>query len=88
MSREDVETVRRFFEAYERGGLEAVRGFVHRDFEMVQLPRHPEAGAYVGEDAAQSVEAWRESFEGFRIETEELIDAGDRAPNAAGLPEG
>jgi ketosteroid isomerase-like protein len=66
MSAENVEVVRRFLEAYEQGGIEAVRTFVHRDFEMAQFPLHPEAGSYRGEDAAHSVEAWLESFEDFR----------------------
>jgi uncharacterized protein len=76
MSTETVKVVRRFLEAYEEGGIEAVRSFVHPDFEMVQLPLHPEAGTYPGEAAAHSVEAWRGAFEDFRAEPEEFIDAG------------
>jgi uncharacterized protein len=79
MSRANVEVVRRAFEAFESGGFDAIAAFIHRDFEMEQMPLHPEAGTYSGVEAARSsMEAWIESFEGFESKPTEFVDAGDR----------
>jgi uncharacterized protein len=78
MSAENVEVVRKLVAAYDRGELEAAAELLDSDFEMVQLPEHPEAGTYRGRDAArESIEAWTGSFEDFHSEYEEFIDAGD-----------
>ena len=78
MSQENVELVRELHKAVSDGGFESAGEFLHADFEMSQLPFHPEAGIYRGRAAAGSMEAWMSSFEGFRWEAEEFIDAGDR----------
>jgi ketosteroid isomerase-like protein len=37
-SSENIEIVRRIYQAVESGGLDAGAAFVHEDFEMTQLP--------------------------------------------------
>ncbi|HZO60348.1 MAG TPA: nuclear transport factor 2 family protein [Solirubrobacterales bacterium] len=79
MSEQNVRLVRALHDAVAAGGLDAARNFLHTDFEMSQLPLHPEAGTYRGARAAgESMDRWMESFDEFRWEAEEFIDAGDR----------
>jgi uncharacterized protein len=77
MSAENIEVVRRMFEAYARGGFRAVGEFVHPDFEMSQIANHPLTGTYRGPDAAKVMSDFSASFEDFRAEPEEIIDASD-----------
>jgi ketosteroid isomerase-like protein len=76
MAADKVELARAFFKAYEEGGPEAAREFVHPDFEMVQLPLHPETGTYGRAAAEQSVEDWRAAFDDFSAKPEELVEIG------------
>jgi ketosteroid isomerase-like protein len=78
MSDENVKLVRDLHEVVAEGGFEAAGDFLHPDFQMSQLPLHPEAGTYRGQTAAESMRAWMATFEEFRWEAEEFIDAGDR----------
>ena len=78
MSQENLKLVRDLLEAVAAGGFDAAREFLHPDFEMIQLPLHPEAGTYGAQAAEASMEAWMGSFEDFRWEAEEFIDAGDQ----------
>ena len=81
MSEQNVRLVRALHDAVAAGGLDAARNFLHTDFEMSQLPLHPEAGTYRGARAAgESMDRWMESFDEFRWEAEEFIDAGGRFP--------
>jgi ketosteroid isomerase-like protein len=79
MSQENVEVVRRAWEAYREGGFAAGRDFLHRDFEMVRSgTAYPESGTYRGYEAAMnSMQDYRGAFEDHRTEPEEFIDAGD-----------
>jgi ketosteroid isomerase-like protein len=47
------------------------------DIEIVVSPEVLDAGTYRGEAARQWLRAWVESFDPFRIEASEFIDAGD-----------
>ena len=79
MSQENVEIVRAVGNALAEGGFDAAGDLMHPDFEMSQLPLHPEAGTYRGwKKAVESMQAWVETFEEFRWEADEFIDAGDR----------
>lgn len=80
MSQENVEGVLRGYEALNRGDLDAAVAGLAPDCELVLPPILPEAaGSYQGrEGLRQFWETWRDSFEGFRMEVEEVIDAGDR----------
>lgn len=74
-----MKLARALLEAVAEGGFDAARDLMHPNFEMSQLPLHPEAGTYRGATAAaESMEAWIGTFEEFRWEVEEFIDAADR----------
>jgi ketosteroid isomerase-like protein len=78
MSSEAMDVMRRAFEAYGTGGLEALLEFAHPDVEFHEDPRFPEAGVYRGPDAFRAyADSFQESFEEFHFEVEELVDAGD-----------
>ena len=78
MSKENLSLVRALLARVAEGGLDAARDMMHPDFEMKQLPLHPEAGTYRGARATESMDAWVASFEDFRWDAEDFIDAGDR----------
>jgi ketosteroid isomerase-like protein len=79
MSRENVEIVRRMFELYAQGGFAAAASVNHSDFEMSFMPHHPLGGrTYRAGEAGEAMLEFVESFEDFRAEAEEFIDAGDR----------
>ena len=80
MSRENVETISGLLEAYERGGTEATLQLVAPEFELTMPAVYPGPNrVFRGPEAArQALDDWIDSFEDFRAEIEELIDAGDR----------
>jgi len=79
MSQENVEIVRRGNDAFNRGDYEGLAESVHPDVEF----RDGAHAADVSETlkGAQAVlsllSEWRESFDDFRAEISEYIDAGD-----------
>ena len=83
MSEENLELVRRTYEAaYEAGGqadYDAVMSYFHPEIEFHAYPRSPEAGVYHGKQAFQEYlkNVW-DQYERLRIEVEELLDAGDQ----------
>lgn len=78
MSEENVEIARQMTEAFNRGDVDAYLKFCAPDFEVRDLPQLEGSSVAVGHKA---VRAWwdqlSETLEGFRVENEELIDAGD-----------
>jgi ketosteroid isomerase-like protein len=80
MSQENVELVRRYLHAYERGGLDALAEFWHPDINWRAAEGAlDDVGLMEGPDAIRdSLRQWEETFEDGRIEAEELIDAGDQ----------
>ena len=80
MTSTNVEFVRRGYQLFNEGRLEdALEGF-DPDIEWSGPDLLPEGDrVYRGpEGVAQFWGAWREIFDDFRIEIEEMIDAGDR----------
>ena len=86
MSQENVEIVRRLFEAYNRWGVNPggardpeLVALLHPEIEFHTYARAPEAGVYRGREA---VIAYHErvfgEFKSIRVEVEELLPAGDR----------
>jgi ketosteroid isomerase-like protein len=80
MSEQDVETIRRliavFNEAPEK--VDAWLSFFHPDAEFQAPPEWPEARSYRGhEEIAQLADAWFGSFDEYRWDEEEIIDADD-----------
>lgn len=79
MSRENVEIVRRIYEAVDRGDLETANSYIHPEIEFHTYVHAPEAGVYRGKEAVRKYnEELFGQFESLRIEVEELVDAGDR----------
>jgi ketosteroid isomerase-like protein len=79
MSQENVELVRRFVEASAGGDFDAALALMRPDIEFWTRPEAPDLPAsYVGH--AGMLDFWgmlAESYTEFRVELEELIDAGD-----------
>jgi ketosteroid isomerase-like protein len=76
MSHENVEMVRRVFEAYNRGGPDAAEPYWASDIEMFDAPEFPDAGRHVG---ASGVREMLKNYKSMgwdgRFEVQEYIDA-------------
>jgi ketosteroid isomerase-like protein len=78
VSRENVEIVRRAFEAFEQRGFEAAGEFFHEDFQMRQLPGFPGGTSFHGwREAVQNLTDWIGSFETFTGVPQKFIAAGE-----------
>jgi ketosteroid isomerase-like protein len=80
MSREDVDNVRRGFEALARDGVEALLDFIDPEFEATTSPElSPEPSTYRGHEGLRRYfDSFYEVMEEIRFEPEEFIDAGER----------
>src|SRR5438552_634484 len=82
MSLENVERIRRGYEAFNRGDLASAAKDFDPNIEWripFQLPDSPPDETYRGpEDVIRFWQTWRSAFDDFRIELEEIIDAGDK----------
>ena len=80
MSQENVEIVRRAYAAYDEGGLDAIAEFWHPDINYRAAEGAlDDVGLMEGPEALRDYyRQWEETFDGMRIEVEELIDAGDQ----------
>lgn len=79
MSTENVELVRRCFEAWDRRDFEGLPELLHPDFELDLTARVLNPDRYVGvEGLRRFVDELGETWEDMRLEPEELIDAGDQ----------
>jgi ketosteroid isomerase-like protein len=77
MSEENVELVRRTYEATNHGDYDAIGSYIHPEIEFHTYARSPEAGVYYGKQAVREYnENLWEQFESVRFEVEELLDAG------------
>ena len=72
MSQENVELVRRIYDAWDRG--ESARDFLAPDVEYVNPPYAVEPGTRHGRKSFAVV---RGTYEDFEIKVERIIDAGD-----------
>jgi ketosteroid isomerase-like protein len=79
MSQENLEIVRRANDAFNRGDFARFAESVHPDIEVRDLAHAADAPETLrGAQALPSlVSEWRESFDEFRAEIGEYIDAGD-----------
>jgi len=79
MSRQNVNTVRRLFEYWERGEWRASAELFHPEFEAIfSAGAFPDPGTYHG--ARSTLDAWRrwlDAWEEFSLELEDAIPAGD-----------
>jgi uncharacterized protein len=79
MSRENVEAVRRMYEALNTGDWEGVYAETSPEFEWETDPRHPSAGIYRGREAFQRfLEDLEDPFEQTVTEPEKIFAKGDR----------
>jgi ketosteroid isomerase-like protein len=80
MSREATEVVRRAFDAFNRGDLEAVFAAAGREFEYIATGVIPGAGGvYRGvEQYRPFMERWWGEFAQPNVQVHELVDAGER----------
>ena len=79
MSGENVEIVRRYFAAYDRGGLDALAECWHPDIDWRAVEGYlDDVGLIRGPDELrQHYRQWEETFDAVRVEIEELTEAGD-----------
>jgi ketosteroid isomerase-like protein len=78
MSEENVETVRRAFEAFASDGPDALIPFCSLDLIVHPFPEWMEAPAYHGHDGLRELlKGWTEGFEDFAPQVNELREAGD-----------
>ena len=79
MSKENVELVRGFYDAYQSGDTDRALERLDPEFEFVDMPVLPGAGVYRGRQGFLDwVTAFEESFEDYRFEPIELIAEEDR----------
>ena len=75
MSQENVEIVRKAWDAYSRADYDRVAGFHDPHIVVITL----EDGAVYGNDAVlANYERWNEAWEGAKTTLEEVIGRGDR----------
>ena len=78
MSQENVDLVRRTIRAFNSGDWDASVEYMDEDIEWRAADAVPDQDSYFGRDGVRAFwTAWTENFDGFRLEVEELIDAGD-----------
>ena len=79
MSQQNVEVVRRFFEAFDPDVDRAIE-FWHPDLDYRAVEGAlDDVGVFYGHEALRHYwEQWDETFDEFRAEAEQLIDAGDQ----------
>src|SRR5215208_1182080 len=79
MSQENVEIVRRIYEAVRTGDLDTANSYIHPEIEFHTYAYSPEAGVYRGRRAVRQYnEGLWDQFESLVIDVEDLVDAGDR----------
>ncbi|HYU60882.1 MAG TPA: nuclear transport factor 2 family protein [Solirubrobacterales bacterium] len=80
MSAQNVEIARRGYEAFNRGGVEAILDYMHRDIEWRMWEQFTrEARVFHGHGGVREVLGiFYENFDDFRVEPLELIDAGEQ----------
>jgi len=80
MSRENVEVVQAAWEAWERGGLDALAEFWDTRIDWRAAEGAPDdVGPISGVDAMRAyLQDWLDDFDELSLEFEELIDAGEQ----------
>jgi ketosteroid isomerase-like protein len=79
MSEENVEVVRRAYEAFNRRDLAAMDAYFAPTFEYVASGAVPgSGGVYRGLEGFREFLGWFDEFSSVRAELNELIDAGDQ----------
>jgi ketosteroid isomerase-like protein len=78
MSEQTSDLIRRGYDAFNRGDVDAALAQMHPDVEWHVLDVFPDADVYHGHEGVRRFwELWTESFEDFRIEIEEIVERRD-----------
>jgi uncharacterized protein len=78
MSQEDVERLRRGYEAFNEGGVDAIVSQLAPEIQIHDRESSPDRETYHGRVGIRELfEATAEAFDELRLEPEEFIDAGD-----------
>jgi ketosteroid isomerase-like protein len=78
VSRENVETVRRMYEAFNRGDVAGAAESLHPEAELHQPPEAPDSDSYYGrEEFARGFALWLREFDQPRFEPQETTEAGE-----------
>jgi ketosteroid isomerase-like protein len=78
MSQENVEIVRRAYAAFNEGGVDAARPFLHPDLVWEDRDELPGASVYRGLDGfGEAVERFYEAWDELSVTAEEISDAAD-----------
>ena len=79
MQPDNTELVREVIGALNRGDVDGMLARLHPDFEWTPLEDSPIAGTHRGHARVRRyVEDWLSTFDGLRLETEELTELDDR----------
>jgi ketosteroid isomerase-like protein len=79
MSQQNVERILRGYEALNRGDVDGAVQGISPDCEVTLPHILLEADVHQGREGLRSFwQGWHDTFEEFRMEIEEVIDAGDR----------
>jgi len=75
---ERLDLARRGIEAYNRGDLDALAGFLSEDVVAIVPDGMANAGVYHGHEGfRRMMAAWDEAWEEFRIDVEDIVEEGD-----------
>ena len=78
MSEENVEIVRRYYAAWNEGGLDAARAFWSDEFEWHDAPGMPDSGIYRGNEAAAAhFRDLNEVLGTMEVHLDRVLPAGD-----------
>jgi ketosteroid isomerase-like protein len=76
MSQENVEILRRGFEAFVRGDFDSALADVHEDFVATRVAPMPDITPYYGPEGLMQIFVdWTADFDEFEMSPEEFIDA-------------
>jgi uncharacterized protein len=79
MSDADVESLKLGYDALNRGDLSVVLDLLDPDIEWHEPGWSPEAGTHRGRNSFERFfRGWIESFDGFRVEPERVVERGDQ----------
>jgi ketosteroid isomerase-like protein len=78
MSEENVQVVRRMYDAFERGDFDSALAHFDPNIEWDEPPDNPGARKWHGRNGVErALATWMGAFEDYRYELRELIDCGD-----------
>ena len=78
MSEENVESVRRMADVFNRSGIEAALPYVDQQIEWYGPPEWLEQHVYKGHEGMRQLAAtWSDNFDGLRFDVERIIDVAD-----------